>query len=169
MERSFLVVTSQRTSCPHCQQPLQQAKPGQTGGVSAQIIAEPAVLKAWHLSRFCPASVSWRRTGVALPPFVYHGTSSGARGGKRWTCLTRIISSSIHAWVWQRLGCAAGGTECLRTEPAFREKGRCCDLQTPTSATTSAISFETVGCGRSSAGELLKLVLPCLMVCARVS
>ncbi|CAK8985257.1 unnamed protein product [Durusdinium trenchii] len=28
MERSFLVVTSQRTSCPHCQQPLQQAKPG---------------------------------------------------------------------------------------------------------------------------------------------
>ena len=51
-----LVLTSQRTACPHCRQPLKQATPGQTGGVAAQIIAEPAVLSAWHLARYCPSS-----------------------------------------------------------------------------------------------------------------
>jgi len=55
------VVTSQRKVCPQCRQPLKQARPGQSGAVGAQIIAEPDIIAAWHLSSSCPASCQQAR------------------------------------------------------------------------------------------------------------
>jgi hypothetical protein len=40
---------------------LKQARPGQSGAVGAQIIAEPDIIAAWHLSSSCPASCQQAR------------------------------------------------------------------------------------------------------------
>ena len=156
MERPSLVLTSQRTTCPHCRLPLQQAKPGQTGAVAAQIIAEPAVFTAWHLSRSCPASCKQATYWRGFVAFRILRTK------QRCTLLKEVdLPDPDHFFLnsrraWQDRGSAAGGTECFCTEPAFKVRVFFCGSCTPVCATTSAISFAKVGSGRSFTGELWK-------------